>query len=58
MYNPFRSEAEAYRFLLLTIGYFGAIVAASLLGNAWLGTAVFVVLTVAGIVWLLRTRTS
>ena len=25
MINPFRSEAEAYRFLLLTVGYFAAI---------------------------------
>src|ERR687897_964736 len=27
--NPFRSEAEAYRFLLLTVGYFALIVAAA-----------------------------
>ena len=29
--NPFRSEAEAYRFLLLTVGYFALIVAAAAL---------------------------
>lgn len=38
--NPFRSEAEAYRFLLLTIGFFALIVAAATI-NTWLGLAVF-----------------
>jgi hypothetical protein len=42
--NPFRSEADAYRFLLLTIGYFALIVAAAAL-NRWVGLAVFVVLS-------------
>jgi hypothetical protein len=42
--NPFRSEADAYRFLLLTIGYFALIVAASFI-NRWLGLAVFIALT-------------
>jgi len=42
--NPFRSEAEAYRFVWLTIGYFGLIVAGALI-NRWLGLAVFVVLS-------------
>ena len=44
MPNPFRSEAEAYRFVWLTIGYFGLIVAGALI-NRWLGLAVFIVLT-------------
>jgi hypothetical protein len=56
MANPFRSEAEAYRFLLLTIGYFAAIVIATLVGGRWLGLAVFVGLTVVGLWWLLRRR--
>jgi len=47
--NPFRSEAEAYRFLLLTIGYFALIVAAATI-DTWLGLAVFVVLT-AIVIW-------
>ncbi len=47
--NPFRSEAEAYRFLLLTIGFFALIVAAAAL-NTWLGVGVFVLLTVL-VVW-------
>jgi hypothetical protein len=54
--NPFRSEAEAYRFLLITIGYFAAIVLATLVVGRWVGLAVFVVLTVVGLWWLLRRR--
>src|SRR5919106_629466 len=49
--NPFRSEADAYRFLLLTIRYFALIVAASFI-NRWLGLAVFVALTAVAVwVW-------
>jgi hypothetical protein len=54
--NPFRSEAEAYRFLLITIGYFAAIVLATLVGGRWLGVTVFVVLTLVGLWLLLRRR--
>jgi hypothetical protein len=46
MRNPLRSEAEAFRFLLLTIGYFALIVIGAVI-NTWVGLAVFVVLTVA-----------
>jgi hypothetical protein len=42
--NPLRSEAEAYRFVWLTIGYFGLIVAGAVI-NRWLGLAVFIVLS-------------
>jgi hypothetical protein len=42
--NPFRSEAEAYRFVWLTIGYFGLIVAGALI-NRWVGLAAFIVLS-------------
>jgi hypothetical protein len=48
--NPFRSEAEAYRFLLVTVGYFALIVVAASIAT-WLGVAVFVTLTAAA-VWL------
>ena len=51
MRNPFRSEAEAFRFVWLTIGYFALIVIASLI-NRWLGVAVFVVLTAVVAWWL------
>ncbi|MDQ3067139.1 MAG: universal stress protein [Actinomycetota bacterium] len=55
--NPFRSEAEAYRFLLLTIGYFALIVAAAAIAT-WFGVIVFVGLT-AAILWLwLRSRST
>jgi hypothetical protein len=42
--NPFRSEAEAYRFVWLTLAYFGLIVAGALI-NRWVGLAVFIVLS-------------
>jgi hypothetical protein len=54
--NPFRSEAEAYRFLLITIGYFAAIVIATLVGGRWVGLAVFIALTLVGLWFLLRRR--
>jgi GABA permease len=50
--NPFRSEAAAYRFLLLTIAYFAAIVVAAAI-NRWLALATFLALTAAGAWWLL-----
>jgi hypothetical protein len=40
--NPFRSETEAFRFLLLVIGYCVLIVIGSLI-NRWLGLAIFIV---------------
>jgi len=43
--NPLRSEAEAFRFLLLTIGYFALIVIGAVI-DKWVGLGVFVVLTV------------
>jgi hypothetical protein len=53
--SPFRSEAAAFRFLLITIGGFALIVAASWI-NPWLGFVVFLALT-AGAVWIyLRQR--
>ncbi|HEU0246842.1 MAG TPA: hypothetical protein VFR38_07110 [Gaiellaceae bacterium] len=45
--NPFRSEAEAFRFVLVTVGAFAAIAAASLLGGARVGVPVWAVLTAA-----------
>ena len=54
MKNPFRSEAEAYRFLLWTIAYFAAIVLASLVGGKWWGVGVFAVLKVAATYWFFR----
>ena len=42
--NPLRSEAEAFRFVLLTVGYFALIVAAAAI-DRWVGLAVFLLLT-------------
>jgi hypothetical protein len=53
--NPLRSEAEAFRFLIASIVYFGAIVIAALI-DKWFGLAVFVVLSAAVLVWWLRAR--
>jgi hypothetical protein len=54
--NPFRSEADAFRFLLLTIGYFALIVIGALI-NRWVGLGVFVALTLAVVyVAVLRPR--
>ncbi len=55
MENPIRSERAAFRMVLLAVVYFGLIGIGSKI-DRWVGVAVFVVLTVAGIVWLLRAR--
>src|SRR5918998_4589640 len=55
--NPFRSEAEAYRFLLLTVAYFALIVVAATI-NRWLGLAVFVLLTALAVAAWLRSRAA
>ena len=44
MRNPLRSEADAFRLLLLTIGYFALIVIGAVI-DTWLGLAVFIVLS-------------
>jgi hypothetical protein len=49
MRNPIRSEADAFRFVWLTAGYFALIVIGSVV-NVWVGVAVFIALT-AGILW-------
>src|SRR5919109_1939575 len=56
MINPLRSEAEAFRFLIASIGYFGAIVIAAVAGGKWAGLAVFIVLTSAAVGWWLHAR--
>ena len=56
MINPLRSEAEAYRFVWLTVGYLGAIGIASWAGGKWAGLAVFVVLSALGLAVWMRAR--
>jgi hypothetical protein len=51
MQNPFRSEAEAFRFLIRTIAYFAVIAVAALI-NTWLGLVVFVLGTGVVVWWL------
>jgi hypothetical protein len=55
MGNPFRSEAEAFRFLLGAVVYFAAIAIAGVI-NAWAGLVVFIVLTIGVAWWWWRTR--
>jgi hypothetical protein len=57
MLNPFRSESEAYRFLLLTVGYFAAIVVATLAVGKWAGLTVFALLTLAALYLAFRRGT-
>lgn len=56
MINPLRSEAEAFRFLIASIVYFGAIVVASVAGGTWVGLGVFVALTAGVLGWWARAR--
>ena len=55
MRNPIRSEADAFRFVLLTIGYFVLIVIGSVI-NVWLGVVVFVALTAGALWWFVMRR--
>jgi hypothetical protein len=54
MKKPFRSEAEAYRFVIGTVVYFAAIVVATAVGGRWWGVGVFVVLSVLVLIWFFR----
>ena len=53
MNNPLRSERDAFRMVLVTIVYLGLIGIGWKI-ERWLGAAVFVVLTIGGIAWLVR----
>jgi hypothetical protein len=53
--NPFKSEAEAFQLVLLALGYFGLIIIAAAI-NRWVGVAVFVVLTLGAVLWIVRAR--
>ena len=55
MRNPLRSEGDAFRFVLLTIGYFALIVIGSLI-DSWVGLAVFLVLTALALWAVFRRR--
>ena len=53
METPFRSEAAAYRFLLLSVAYFGAIAIAAVI-DRWAGLGVFIFLSAVGAAIYLR----
>jgi hypothetical protein len=53
--NPFKSEADAFRLVLLSVGYFALIVIAAAI-DRWVGLAVFLALTLGAILWLVRAR--
>jgi hypothetical protein len=55
MRNPFRTEEAAFRFVFLTIGYFGLIAVAYLI-NRWAGLAVFLLETGAIVSLWVTTR--
>jgi GABA permease len=44
--NPFRNEAEAFRFLLITLPLFAAVAVAGILGGGWVALGVFVALAI------------
>jgi hypothetical protein len=54
--NPFRSEAEAFRFLMGAIVYFAAIAIASALGGWRAGLPVFILLSAIVVIWWARAR--
>ena len=58
MENPFRSEAAAYRFLLVTIGALALIVAAKLLLGSVAALIVFVLELAAVVVYYVRQRSE
>ena len=57
MKNPFRSEADAFRLVIGAVVYFGAIAIAAVVGGRWWGLGVFVLLSAAVAVWILRRET-
>ena len=54
MQNPFRSEADAYRFLMIGVAYFAVIVAAKVIFGTWPAFLAFLVLTVATVAWIMH----
>jgi hypothetical protein len=47
MRNPFRSEAEAFSFVLVCVALFAAVAVAGILGGGWAALGVFLVLAAA-----------
>lgn len=53
MRNPFRSEAEAFGFVLVCVGLFAAVAVAGVLAGGWVALAVFLVLA-AGVAFYVK----
>src|SRR5712691_5964053 len=53
MRNPLKSEAEAFRFVVITVGFFAAVIVAKLVVGWWLGLTV-AILGLAALAYLLR----
>ena len=58
MINPFRSEADAFRLLIGAVVYIGAIGIAALAGGGRAALIVFIVLTLAVVIWWAVARTA
>lgn len=56
MHSPFRSEADAFQFVLLTVAAFAAVAVSSLLGGPWAGVPVWGLVTAAVAFLYLRRR--
>lgn len=52
MRNPFRSEAEAFGFVLISVGLFAAVAVAGILGGGWAALGAFLVLAAALALWM------
>jgi hypothetical protein len=53
MKNPFRTEAEAFRFLFVTLAYF-VLIAVGAVINVWLGLGIFIGLTALAVMYFIR----
>jgi hypothetical protein len=53
MRNPFRSEAEAFGFVLVCVAIFAAVALAGILAGGWIALAVFIVLA-AGVAFYVK----
>ncbi len=51
MQNPFRTEPQAFRFLIATVVGFGLVALAGVVGGTWWGVGVFVVVTAVAVWW-------
>ena len=58
MINPFRSEAEAFRFLIGAIAYFGAIGIAAGVGGLWPGLITFIAASAVVVYLWVRSKRS